>query len=84
MTPSRLQGELSVVHVNLNKGVSNRWTGPLDLATGLTVELILGVLRNLLIFYIIELSVFLVSAASTTATNYNNTWTSTATVQTSW
>ena len=43
------------------------WTGPVDWNGGLTFELILGVLRNLLIIHIMELSIFLVSAASTAA-----------------
>ena len=48
------------------------WTGPVDWTGGLTFEPILGVLRNSLIIHIMELHIFLVSAACTTATDYNN------------
>ena len=48
------------------------WTGPVDWTGGLTFELILGVLRNSLIIHIMELRISLISAASTTAKDYNN------------
>ena len=48
-----------------NWGVSNRWTG---LLSGLIY------FGRFVIIHIIELSVFFVSAASTTATNYNNAY----------
>ena len=57
-----------------NLGVPIYWTGPLHWTNGLIFELILGVLRNLLMIHIVELSVFLVSAASMTAANYHNAY----------
>ena len=51
---------LQVSHIC--EGVCKQWTG------------LLGYWTDLLLIRIIELSVFLISAASTTATNYNNAY----------
>ena len=62
-----------LIWVSLFTGLDH-CTGLVDWTTGLIFELILGILRNSLMIHIVELSVFLVSAASTTATNYNNAY----------